>query len=345
MQSIKTVGLLGGSFDPIHKGHLELGKKILKDGCDEVWYIPCQASPLKERKISDFDLRVKMIRAAIRPFKKMVCNEVERNLPVPSYTINTLRILKKRYPDYQFRFYIGNDQAKQLHRWNDIEKCFELAEFRVFKRGDETVTCQYNLESMNNDLLPYSSTEIRKGRMQDVPKAALHVLWKHRMYLDTVLAHAMSEKRYNHSVSVAKLSKQLASAHGLDEDIAYTAGLMHDICKEWPYEKSEAWMKCYESKYLDEPSAIWHGYLADHALKKLFPVTEKKILQAVHHHVKGECKDPYAMIVYMADKLDPSRDYDSSKTIKLAMKDLNAGYQQVRFDQYQYLKKENKINE
>ena len=75
MQSIKTIGLLGGSFDPIHKGHLELGKRILKDGCDEVWFIPCQSSPLKERKISDFDTRVKMIKAAIRPFKKMFCFE------------------------------------------------------------------------------------------------------------------------------------------------------------------------------------------------------------------------------------------------------------------------------
>lgn len=340
MQSIKTVGLLGGSFDPIHKGHLELGKRILKDGCDEVWFIPCQASPLKDRKISDFDLRVKMIKAAIKPFKKMVCHEVEKNLPVPSYTINTLRVLRKQYPDIRFRFYIGNDQAKQLHKWNDIEKCFEIAEFRVFKRDDEVVECPYPIKSMNNNLLPYSSTQIREGRLQDVPKATLHVLWQNRLYLDSILKHAMSEKRYNHSVSVADLCKDLAHAHHLDEDIAYTAGLLHDICKEWSHEKSESWMRIYEPAFIDEPSAIWHGYLADHVLKKLFPVREREILKACHHHVKGESRNPYAMIVYIADKLDPSRGYDSSKTIELAKKNLKAGYLQVMKDQQEYLKKE-----
>lgn len=339
MQSIKTIGLLGGSFDPIHKGHLELGKRILKDGCDEVWLIPCQASPLKDRTISGFDARVKMIQAAIKPFRNMVCCQVEKNLPVPSYTIHTLQVLRKKYPQYQFRFYIGNDQAIQLDKWNEIEKCFEVAEFRIFKRDEDFVSCAYPLQCMNNNLLPYSSTEIRNGRIQDVPKAVRHIIWQERLYLDNIIAHAMSEKRYRHSVSVAKLCQELAHAHGLDEDLAYTAGLLHDICKHWPHDKSKAWMKCYEPQHLEEPEAIWHGYLADHALKKIFPVKEKKLLQAIHHHVKGECKDPYAMIVYMSDKLDPLRDYDSSDTIALAKKDLKAAYHKVQKDQKEYLEK------
>ena len=70
MSTLK-IGLLGGSFDPIHKGHLELAKSILKDGCSEVWFLPCLSSPLKDRKLTDFHDRVKMIQLAIAPFKKM----------------------------------------------------------------------------------------------------------------------------------------------------------------------------------------------------------------------------------------------------------------------------------
>ena len=59
--STLRIGLLGGSFDPIHKGHLELAKAILKNGCHEVWLLPCQSSPLKERGLSNFEDRVNMI--------------------------------------------------------------------------------------------------------------------------------------------------------------------------------------------------------------------------------------------------------------------------------------------
>ena len=69
--SVVRVGLLGGSFDPIHKGHLALAKAILKDGCQEVWFLPCIQSPLKERQLTDFEDRCKMIQLAIKPYRKM----------------------------------------------------------------------------------------------------------------------------------------------------------------------------------------------------------------------------------------------------------------------------------
>ena len=126
--STLRIGLLGGSFDPIHKGHLELAKAILKNGCHEVWFIPCQSSPLKQRTLSSFEDRVNMIKWAIKPFKKMKVCTIEKDLPVPSYTVNTLRELTKKY-DHEFIFYIGYDQANQLHKWKDIDECVKMAEF------------------------------------------------------------------------------------------------------------------------------------------------------------------------------------------------------------------------
>lgn len=337
-----TIGLLGGSFDPIHKAHLAMAKAILKDGCQEVWFLPCVVSPLKDRTLSSFDLRKKMIEAAIRPYRKMKVCTIEKELASPSYTIHTLTALKKKYPDVHFVFYIGNDQAKQLNLWKDIEACFKLAEFRCFKRNEERVDCPYPIKSVTFKPMDISSTQVRRGKFFDTVKPVRNLIWKYGLYLEEFVSAQMSEKRFNHSVSVANLSKEIAHAHGLNEDEAYRSGLLHDVCKQWPKEKSEAWMKCYEASHLDEPIAIWHGYLCDHFLKRYFPVN-KTIQQAVHWHVLGKGKNPIADIVYMADKLDPLRDYDSSQEIEFAKRNLKAAKAVVYEQQQAYLTKE-KVN-
>lgn len=338
--SVIKVGLLGGSFDPIHKAHLAMAKAILKDGCQEVWFLPCLHSPLKERTLSSFEDRCAMIQRAIAPYRKMKLCTIEKQLPSPSYTIETLKQLKKKYP-YEFVFYIGNDQAMQLDKWKDIEECFKLAEFRIFKRDDEKITCPYDLKEVPFEKMDISSTKVRAGAFYDVPKAVSNYIWEHRLYLDEFVQNMMNEKRYRHSVSVANVCKELASAHHLNEEDAYVIGLLHDICKCWNVDKSEAWMRCYESEHLDEPKAIWHGYLSDHYLKRVFKIKEKHILKAVHHHVLGDCKDPYAQIVYIADKCEPLRGYDASYELNLSKKNLDAAVNYVMQVQKEYIKKEN----
>ncbi|MGN1344794.1 MAG: nicotinate (nicotinamide) nucleotide adenylyltransferase [Traorella sp.] len=342
--SVMKVGLLGGSFDPIHKGHLELAKAILKDGCQEIWFLPCLSSPLKERSLSKYEDRLKMIQLAIKPYKKMKICEIEKELPSPSYTINTLKELTRRY-NYEFLFYIGFDQANQLHLWKDIEECMKLAEFRIFERGDEKLACHYSLKQVKFKPMDISSTQIRKGSFGDVSKPVLNYIWDKRLYLEEYAASQMDEKRYAHSVSVAKVCQELALANHLNDKDAYVIGLLHDICKRWSYEKSKAWMECYEKDHINEPVAIWHGYLVDHYLKHVFKIKEKYILEAVHHHVLGDSSNPYAQIVYIADKCEPLRGYDASYELALAKKNLNEAVEYVKESQKAYLKKEKKIHE
>ena len=335
--STLRIGLLGGSFDPIHKGHLELAKAILKNGCHEVWFIPCQSSPLKERGLSNFEDRVNMIKWAIKPFKKMKVCEIEKELPVPSYTVNTLRELKKKY-DHEFIFYIGYDQANQLHKWKDIDECMKMAEFRVIKRGEE-YSCIYDLKEVEFKAMDISSTKVRQGAFYDVPSSVRNYIWDHRLYLKEFVKASVDEKRYNHSLCVADVCVELARVHKLNVEDAYVIGILHDVCKKWSYEKMEAWMKCYESKNLDKIHLIWHAFVADHYLKHKFKIKETHILHAINNHGIGDSSNPYAQIAFIADKCEPSRGYDASREMNAARKDLSLAMKIVHQTQDEYIKR------
>lgn len=340
MPAVK-VGLLGGSFDPVHRGHLKLARAILKDGCQEVWFLPCVHSPLKQRQLTDYQHRVNMLKLALKPFKKMKVCTIEEHLPSPSYTVETLKLLKKKYP-YEFVFYIGNDQAKQLDKWKEIETCMKLATFKCFKRDSEIVECPYPMEVMKLDRIDLSSSDVRSGHFYGVVKSVRRYIWENCLYFDEFAAACMNEKRYLHSKSVARVCEELALKHHLNEQDAYTIGLLHDICKCWPVEKSVRWMNCYEKKHLHEAKAIWHGYLAAHYLNRLFGFCDKHILKAIYHHVKGECRDAYAQIVYIADKCEPLRGYDASYELSLAEKNLETACKVVKVKQLDYIQKENR---
>mgnify|MGYP003296844293 CR=1 FL=1 len=99
------VGLLGGSFDPIHNGHVEMAKEAYRQlGLDEVWFIPTADTPLKQRKLTCYEDRVEMIIRAIAPYRHFYVSRIEEHTDGKNYTIDTIRKLNKMYPDYTFYF-------------------------------------------------------------------------------------------------------------------------------------------------------------------------------------------------------------------------------------------------
>jgi len=135
---MKRIGLYGGSFDPVHNGHLEVAGKALRDyGLDEVWFIPANVSPFKtQTPPAAAEHRLKMLEMALagKPQFKLLSLECER--PPPSYTVETLRILKKRHPDSRFFLIIGKDALKEFAQWKEPEEIKRMAEPIAFKRGE-----------------------------------------------------------------------------------------------------------------------------------------------------------------------------------------------------------------
>ncbi len=120
----KKIGLLGGTFDPVHFGHLQLAESaLLECGLDKVVFIPAAEPPHKNSTaVSSFRHRLAMLELAIQGRKGFECNAIEELLPKPSYTIDTLRVLQNHYRkyyhgDYLLYFMIGADAFLDILSW------------------------------------------------------------------------------------------------------------------------------------------------------------------------------------------------------------------------------------
>lgn len=120
------VGLLGGSFNPIHIGHMIVASYVAQYGpVDEVWFVLSPCNPLKDpSSLAPDRARLEMLRIALRPSSGTILkvSDIELSLPRPSYTIDTLRVLSEKYPDLRFVWITGSDSLSQLHRWKEWEK-------------------------------------------------------------------------------------------------------------------------------------------------------------------------------------------------------------------------------
>lgn len=311
-------------------------------GMDEVWLMPTHDTPLKSRALSEDAHRVAMLKRAAAPYRRIRVCTMELERPGVSYTVDTARALIARYPDDTFFWLIGSDQALQLPRWKDIDELLQLVQIVVFSREDTSVPrSPYPLIYRPMRLVPISSTQLREGSgWRYLHPAVKGYISAHHLYLESFVKGHMSSRRYAHSVRVAQLSAQLAHAHHLDEGAAWEAGMLHDLCKEMPKAQMEIWIRQLFPQHLDEPAAIWHGYLGSVFASRLYGCQDKRVRCAIYHHVKGDCTQPYAMITYCADKLEPGRGYDSREQIALCMRSLRRGFMRVKAEQSEYLKKE-----
>lgn len=144
----KKVGLYGGTFDPIHYGHLNLAVELLElCGLDEVWFCPAQSNPHKtEDPAAQAVHRLKMIQLAIEeiPYFKVIDSEIKR--PAPSYTIDTLKELKEQNPTTVFSLLLGEDSVSGFFRWREPLAILQLANVHVGSRTGEVDSNRYGGE-------------------------------------------------------------------------------------------------------------------------------------------------------------------------------------------------------
>lgn len=160
----KRVGLLFGSFNPVHKGHVILAESALLSGAvDEVWCIVSPHNPDKDpNSLAPFEHRLHMVRLAIGEREGIVVSDAERDLPSPSYTYVTLRLLREQFPDTKFYLIGGADILETFHLWEEYEEMKTHHGLLIKLRSGQKATLP---EELDITILPgvfeLSATQIR----------------------------------------------------------------------------------------------------------------------------------------------------------------------------------------
>ena len=159
-------GILGGTFDPIHQGHLALARAAKKQyRLDKILFIPALIPPHKtgRRDMTPAPYRYRMVEMAISNEPDFEVSDIEFNRPEISYTVETLRDLKKRHPKDEFFLITGSDTAAEIPGWREPEEIFRMASILVARRpGFEAGAAAKEIQWIDMPECPVSSSAIRE---------------------------------------------------------------------------------------------------------------------------------------------------------------------------------------
>ncbi len=163
-ERIRTA-LFGGTFNPLHNGHLAIVKSVLEQGlADEVWILITPCNPWKkDQELPDDRLRYDMVAAAVKDMEHVFASDYEFSLPKPSYTANTLRHISADYPEREFILTIGADNWVKFHNWREAGFIMDNYPIIVYPRqGYPIEALSGNVTLLDCPLMDISSTRIRQ---------------------------------------------------------------------------------------------------------------------------------------------------------------------------------------
>lgn len=331
---MRKIGIMGGTFDPIHNGHLMLGEYAKARFClDEIWFMPNGNPPHKcnESITATTNHRVEMVRLAIADRAGFVLQPYEVENEDVHYSYLTMEHLKKIYPDAEFYFIIGADSLFSLERWKCPERlvktCILLAAYRDGRDTDEMqeqialLNQKYDadIRLLQTPKVDVSSTDIRnrlkigEAISSMIPETVLQYINRHHLYTDELtpirsqVRQHQKKSRFVHTLGVAETSVRLAERYGADKKKAEIAGLLHDCAKElYP--------------------GLLHASEGAKLAQSEYSIEDKEILDAIRWHTTGRPEMTLLdKIIYVADYIEPNRSQapNLDEIRRLAMKDLD----------------------
>lgn len=191
---MKKIGLFGGTFDPVHNGHVSIARSFMNSGViDELWILLTPNPPhKKDGKQVQYSSRLAMLNNAFVDLPVTILT-IENDLPKPSYTFQTIRHLKKEHPNYEFYFCMGEDSLAQFDTWKFFKEILEEANLLVAKRpgnGHKKVLPEILSQTtfVSHQPIPIASSDIRTALAKGedvknlVPLEVLKLIVKEHLY-------------------------------------------------------------------------------------------------------------------------------------------------------------------
>ena len=327
--------LFGGVFDPIHNGHINMAENAQKALRGEVFFIPAPISVWKDTSAPIED-KINMIKLAIQdnPHFHIDTFEADSGKKV-NYSIDTVRYFKENYPNDDLYYLIGSDQVNEFHRWKEAELLSKMARIIYFDRPDVILSndnvSRFNMLKIDGPGVIMSSTDSKSLKNLNLPEEVIYYIGKHRLYYIKRMQNYISEKRLDHSLSVAKLALKIAKSNKLNNPYRYyVAALLHDIGKLKEIEKQKEIVEEYFPEYLNMPPFSYHQFVGAYIAEKDFEIKDENILNAIKFHATGnENMDIMGKIIYAADKIEPTRGFDSTELINNMLDNAEKGFIKV----------------
>lgn len=327
---MSKIGIMGGTFDPIHFGHLKIASSAKSEyHLDKVIFLTSGNPPHKrDKKILDAKIRHIMVKRAIAGIDGFEASDYEVNRKEYSYSVNTLKHFKKIMPDDQLFFIIGGDSLRDFHKWYQPEEIIKLCTLLVYDRDGGEHTSDFS-KPISGGTIDISSTQIREKleNSEDVsafvPPKVLGFIERNNIYkkkpgMKEQLKTLLTPERFSHSLGVMETAVELAKIHGADIEKARIAGLLHDNAKNLDniYERARDLEVELDEFELESPPLV-HAKLGAETAKCEFYITDSEILDAIAWHTIGR-KNMTLLekIIFVADLTEPGRDFPDAKPLR-----------------------------
>lgn len=335
---MSKIGIMGGTFDPIHNGHLKIAAAAKSEyHLDKVIFLTSGNPPHKrDKQVLDAKIRHIMVKRAILGIDGFESSDYEVNRTEYSYSVNTLRHFKELMPEDEIFFIIGGDSLRDFHKWYMPEEILKLCTLLVYDRTDGVCKSDF-AKPIIGEKVEISSTMIRKAVENNedisglVPDSVSEFIKMNNIYRKKLsqkeqLKTLLNPERYTHSIGVMNTAVELAKIHGADVYKAEIAGLLHDNAKNLDniYRRAKDLEVELDEFEMKSPPLV-HAKLGAETAKIEFYITDEEILDAIRWHTIGrEGMSLLEKIIFVADLTEPGRTFPDAQPLReLSRKNLD----------------------
>lgn len=340
---MERIGIFGGSFDPVHVGHIQSAKQAAKAlQLDRLLMIPAAVPPHKSGCNVSGEHRLSMLRIACRDTAVLQPSDMELQRSGPSYTYETVEAVRQAYPDTEIFLLMGSDMFLSFLSWKNPERILAQATLAVFCRGDkgekEKIAQQKALLEqqghlvcvVENHVVQISSTQMRRLLAfhcadEFLPAGVGDYIRRNNLYdvnanwknlpmaeLEKVVISLLNPNRVNHVLGCRDTAARLARIWGVDETDAARAGMLHDVTKalDGPLQLT----LCREygkvlSGFAQKYPKTLHALTGSLVAERIFG-ENPAVVSAIECHTTGKGNmNMLEKIIYVADYMEPCRDF------------------------------------
>ena len=333
------IGIMGGSFNPIHRRHLQIAASALEEArLEKIIFIPNGNPPHKICNLADAGHRFEMTRLAVIPYENFTVSDIEITRDGVMYTADTLKLLHAQYQDADLFFIIGEDSLFELEHWVRPLEIFAQCTFIVCMRRHRDVADHPYVQKLRSqgavfqflslNPLDISSSDIRRQIAGGIVNDALLTpeVCEYIRIMDLygsnsspngaaaayeTLKADLTDDRLLHSMAVAYTANRLAKIHQLDVPSCELAALLHDCAKCISLKEQQKIAKRARLKLLDEEfqsPGLLHGPVGAVIAEEKYGILDPVILHAIAVHTTGYAgMTKFEMVIFLADKIEPYR--------------------------------------